>query len=125
MHAGEALSAALSKDESGQPRASVEDREFLLDTLAEAGFIEYQPGSVIAADGAVVLAGAGDGEQSFGRDALENFAGAFRTQGPALVVASPGPKDGTTASPEVGFAGTETGRVNTVLALRDELRTAR
>ncbi|QPK84149.1 copper transporter [Corynebacterium qintianiae] len=120
IHAGEALAAALSKDASGQPRASVEDRAFLLDTLAEAGFIEYEPGSVIAADSAVLMTGSNDGEQSFGDRTLADFAAAFRTAGAPLVVAAPG-AGGNGEVPRVGYAGTEAGRVNTVFTLRDEL----
>ncbi|MCT1585641.1 copper transporter [Corynebacterium sanguinis] len=112
VHAGEALAAGLGE-------ASATDRDFLLETLAQAGFLTYDD-SVTAADAAVLLTGPTAQDSPYADRLLADMAQAFNAAGGTLVVTG----EGTAASegaPRVDYADTEAGRVNTVFTLRDEL----
>ncbi|MHA2788910.1 copper transporter [Corynebacterium sp. S7] len=86
IHAGESLGSALMYDPAtGEPLASVEDRALVLQTLREQGFIDYQDGTILPAQGAVVLTG--EGESDHAASVLADFATALSTRGDAVVAA--------------------------------------
>ncbi|WP_018295440.1 copper transporter [Corynebacterium lubricantis] len=86
IHAGESLGSALMYDpETGEPLSSVADRALVLQTLREQGFIDYEDGTVLPAQGAVVLTG--DGESEHAASVLADFATALSTRGDAVVAA--------------------------------------
>ncbi|AWB83968.1 copper transporter [Corynebacterium liangguodongii] len=103
-HAGQALAAALDP-----ASADEQDRAFLLDSLAVAGFIEYDPAEVGAADAAVLMT-APDAGSTFGAKLLEDVAAGYKEGGAHIAVSGVGA--GTTP------AETEAGRVATIFALR-------
>lgn len=124
VHAGEAFAAALSVDAEGVASASEEDRNFLLSALSDAGFVEYEPDSVTAADGVVLLTGAREQEPAFRDRLMGNFARAYTSGGGPIVYAASGQVDEAQTQenvPQVAYAETEAGRVNTVMTLREEL----
>lgn len=85
MHAGELLAAALLLDpDSAEPQASTEDRQLVLTTLREAGFIEYEEGTIRPAQG--VLLATGDSAEP---PAAAEFAEALKAGGAATVVTGP------------------------------------
>lgn len=86
-HAGQALAAALLLDpDTTEPLASTEDRATLLSTLKEAGFIDYQEGSILPAQG--VLFVDSDSEVGYPAEILANVVGAFDEQGARTVLAA-------------------------------------
>ena len=124
VHAGEAFAAALSINDEGAASASEEDREFLLTALSDAGFVDYEPGSVAAADGVVLLTGARELEPAFRDRLLGDFADAYNSSGSPIVHAVAGQigeEDLQEGAPQVAYAETEAGRVDTVMTLREEL----
>ncbi|MBC3185615.1 copper transporter [Corynebacterium sp. zg-331] len=84
-HAGEALGSALMLNpETGDPQATVEERADLLMALRDAGFLSYASGTILPAQGIVVLGGPDEG---FAERTLESFAAALETRGNAVVPA--------------------------------------
>ncbi|MFH0410490.1 copper transporter [Corynebacterium sp. L4756] len=62
-HAGQGLAAALLRDPAkAEPLASSEDRGALLQALREAGFIDYEDGTILPAQSVVVVMGNGGDE---------------------------------------------------------------
>ena len=62
-HTGQALAAALLRDpENAEPLASSEDRGALLQALREAGFLNYDDGTILPAQAVVVVMGNGGDE---------------------------------------------------------------
>ncbi len=131
-HAGESLSAALFTDAAGQPRATPEDRDFVLGTLADAGFISRPDAGLMAADAAVLVTGpaAADGDgPTFADGVLADLAAALQGQMAPVVVASPDSgRDGGIAAalsgrggdsvPYRGVVDTDAGAVLTVRDVR-------
>lgn len=59
-HAGQAMAAALLMDpRTAEPLAQVDERAQLLQALREAGFIDYEDGTIRPAQGVVVVTGRG------------------------------------------------------------------
>lgn len=86
-HAGELLAAALLlSPESGEPEATTEDRKLVLTSLREAGFIDFEDGTIRPTQG--VLFATGD---TVDAAAEADFFEAFKKAGAAAVVT--GPKD--------------------------------
>ncbi|MDK8449982.1 copper transporter [Corynebacterium mastitidis] len=84
-HAGEALGSALMLNpETGEPQATEEERADLLRSLRDAGFISYASGTILPAQGIVILTGQ---EEGFAQRSLENFAKALDTRGNAVTSA--------------------------------------
>ncbi|KQB85678.1 copper transporter [Corynebacterium lowii] len=83
-HAGEALGSALMLGPEGTPQATEEERANLLIALRDAGFISYASGTILPAQGIVVLSGDDEG---FAKVSLDNFAEALDTRGSAVVPA--------------------------------------
>ncbi|WP_075692092.1 copper transporter [Corynebacterium sphenisci] len=92
-HTGQALASALLLDDRGGERATAEDRELLLGSLREAGFVDYEDGTLRPSAAIVVVAGRGtaDGEPGaageFGAGVLAETAAALRAEGGAVVLA--------------------------------------
>lgn len=85
-HAGEALGSALMLNPAtGEPQATVDERADLLTALRDAGFLSYASGTILPAQGIVVLSGQ---EEGFAERSLESFAAALQTRGNAVARAS-------------------------------------
>ncbi|WPF67129.1 MULTISPECIES: copper transporter [unclassified Corynebacterium] len=85
-HAGEALGSALMLNpETGEPQSTVDERADLLTALRDAGFLSYASGTILPAQGIVVLSGH---EEGFAEHSLESFAAALHTRGNAVTRAS-------------------------------------
>lgn len=79
-HTGQALAAALLRDpENAEPLASSEDRGALLQALREAGFLNYDDGTILPAQAVVVVMGNGGDE--YYHDNLVSFANALNEVG--------------------------------------------
>ncbi|SDS09775.1 copper transporter [Corynebacterium timonense] len=127
-HAGESLAVALFAGEDGAPRATLEDRDFVLSALADAGFLTYHSPDLMAADAVIVVTG-GE-EEPFAVGALADFAAALNARGGAVVAAEQGP--GGEVAGELHARGgqgvatqnvvdTEAGAVLSVRAVREAL----
>lgn len=89
-HAGEALGSALMLDPvTAEPLASIADRAVVLQSLRDAGFINYPDGTILPAQVIVVITGSSDGsgEEAFAADALANFTVALDDRGTGVVLA--------------------------------------
>ena len=89
-HAGEALGSALLLDPgTAEPAASSADRAVVLQSLREAGFIDYPDGTIRPAQVVVVITGANDGsgEGGFAAGTLANFSMALDGRGNGVVLA--------------------------------------
>lgn len=152
VHAGESLGAALMFDPKGdQPLATVDDRAVVLQALRDAGFIEYEDGTITPAQGIILITGGQDSEaeaeqnkddqgaqdsqdgNAYSSTVLADFARALDSKGDAVVLAG---RRGAAA--EKGSIGqvraddkssvstvdsleSETGRISTVLALAEQI----
>ncbi len=89
-HAGEALGSALMLDpETAEPIASTADRAVVLQSLRDAGFIDYTDGTIRPPQVVVVVTGDNDGagEAGFAADTLANFSVALDGRGNGVVLA--------------------------------------
>lgn len=88
-HAGESLgSALLLNPENAQPQASTEERAIVLGALREAGFINYQDGTILPAQAVVLILGDDDGaNDQLAVDNQISFARALDSRGNGVVVA--------------------------------------
>ena len=94
-HSGEALAAALMLDpKSTEPLASVDDRATLLRALREAGYIDYEDGTIVPAQAVIVVGGrqtANDSEEDaparYAIDTTVKFLEGFDSVGTATVYA--------------------------------------
>lgn len=145
IHAGESLGAALMFSPlSGAPLATVEDRAVVLQALREAGFIEYEDGTITPAQGIIVVTGGAVSEDDAGKPSeadvfastvLADFARGLDSRGDAVVLAGrqgAAAKDGSIAEirddeeaakqvSTVDSLNTEAGRISTVLALAEQI----
>lgn len=86
-HSGQALGAALLMDpKTTEPLSSTKDRANLLQALRDAGYIDYEDGTILPAQ-AVVYVG-GKGVSGYYTDASVNFLKAFDAAGGNTVVAA-------------------------------------
>ena len=144
VHAGESLGSALMFDPKGdQPLATVDDRAVVLQALRDAGFIEYADGTIIPAQGIILITGGTlnedeaeenkDESSVYSATVLADFARALDSKGEAVVLAG---RRGAAAdkgslaqlrSDEKSTVSTidslesETGRISTVLALAEQI----
>lgn len=82
----EVLAAALLlSPEDAEPIASSEDRALVLQSMREAGFIEYEDETILPAQGIVLIAGEDD--DAFASDILAQSAEAFDSAGAVTVAA--------------------------------------
>lgn len=89
-HAGQALGAALTFAEgTDTPNSTTEDRGLLLETLAEAEYLEYESGTILPGQAIVMVTGSGS--TAIGADFVAKnqaaFAEALDEAGRATVVA--------------------------------------
>jgi len=85
-HTGQALAAALLRNpDTTEPLASPEDRGALLQALREAGFLDYEDGTILPAQAVVVVMGKGGGE--YYHDNLVAFANSLNEAGSYSVLA--------------------------------------
>lgn len=126
-HAGELLAAALLLDpDDAQPQASTDDRELVLTSLREAGFIDYDDDTILPAQG--ILLSTGDSTDD---TAARDFAEALHAGGAATVVAGPraSAEDGVIRALREGESEVSTidsaeqswARVSAVLALVEQI----
>lgn len=144
VHAGESLGAALMFDPKGdQPLATVEDRTVVLQTLRDAGFIEYADGTITPAQGIIIVTGGATDEEeakgtkdesnAYSATVLADFARALDSKGDAVVLAGrrvAAADNGSLALiradeksrvSTVDSLDSETGRISTVLALAEQI----
>lgn len=115
-HAGESLAAVLLSDgTSGESKTLPADRTLVLETLQQAGFIEFG-GSIVPADAIVIV----DGKErsgDFATKIVNDFAKALGAQGRTALATQgdgPAPVDGVQV---VGGVDREAGRIKSVLAV--------
>ncbi|MCS5479399.1 copper transporter [Corynebacterium sp. YIM 101645] len=136
LHAGEALGSALLLDPgTGEEQATSEERGLLLRSLREAGFLDYEDGTILPAQVIVVVTGdsAGGGEAALAARNLADFVAALDSRGNGTVLAGrihtaaetgavgllrTNPDNGVSTVDSVGRA---VGRMATVLAVREQL----
>ena len=144
VHAGESLGAALMFDPKGdQPLATVDDRAVVLQALRDAGFIEYEDGTITPAQGIILVTGGAlnedeaennkDESNAYSATVMADFARALDSKGDAVVLAGrrgAAAEKGSIAqlrSDEKSKVSTvdslesETGRISTVLALAEQI----
>lgn len=115
-HAGESLAAVLLSDgASGESKTSREDRTLVLETLQQAGFIDFS-GSIVPAEAIVIVDGP-ERSGEFSAKLVSDFATAIGAQGRTALAtqgARPALIDGVKV---VGGVDREAGRIKTVLAV--------
>ncbi len=115
-HAGESLAAVLLSDgASGESKTSREDRTLVLETLQQAGFIDFS-GSIVPAEAIVIVDGP-ERSGEFNAKLVSDFATAIGAQGRTALAtqgARPALIDGVKV---VGGVDREAGRIKTVLAV--------
>lgn len=90
LHAGEALGSALMLNpETGEEQATSEERALLLRALRDAGYLDYEDGTILPAQVIVVVTGDSDGGGEAGLAArnLADFVGALDSRGNGVVLA--------------------------------------
>lgn len=131
-HGGNALGAALLLDpETAEPLASVDDRATTLRALREAGFIEYETGTILPAQAVIIVSGRGGDD--FFTDNLPRFVEAMNQAGGNTVFAgrieeaSDGGVIDTVRKSDTGVStvdslGNAWARLATVLAAQEQLQ---
>lgn len=92
FQAGQALSPVLLVGEGATERANVADRRLLLGSLRDAGFIEYEDGTMRPTAAIVLVTGSGNGEgedPTVGSRILADFAEALSADGTVVVAGGP------------------------------------
>ncbi|MDO5511577.1 copper transporter [Corynebacterium sp.] len=133
LHAGEALGSALLLDpESGEEQASSEERGLLLRALRDAEFLDYEDGTILPAQVAVIVTGDSDGSAGIEAHTLADFAAALDERGNGAVLAgrihtaADTGAVGLVRAEETGVSTVDSvdravGRMATVLAVREQL----
>ncbi len=128
IQAGGALAPVFLLDDAGAEQASVADRRLLLTTLRDAGFIDYEDGTLRPAAMIVLVAGAGvspGDDPSYGGNLLADFADTLAHSddgGPIVIATQPDSlRDGVAGAvsdlPVVPAVDTEAGRVAVIQQL--------
>lgn len=135
-HAGDALGAALLMDPgTAEPLATPEERALVLESLADAGYLSYEQGTIRPAQAVVIVTGGNDGtgDSSFGADTLAAFAESLDTTANGTVLAGritaasdTGPitrvrEQAGDAVSTVDSTSRTWGRMATVLAVREQI----
>lgn len=92
FQAGQAMAPALLLDDGDGERAPAPERGLLLGSLRDAGFIDYEDGTIRPAAAVVLVAGAGSGEgedPGFGTRVLGDFAEALDADRTVVVGGEP------------------------------------
>ena len=123
--------AALLRKEDAKPHREDDDRATVLTTLADAGMIEYEKGTIRPGQLAVVVTGPVDDESTAAR--IASLSRTLDAEGAGTVVVSPissgGGQDavvtlrssGQSDASTVDTVGSDAGRLATVLALAGQL----
>lgn len=115
-HAGESLAAVLFDDgNSGEAKSLPADRTLVLDTLHQAGFIEFS-GSIVPA-GAVVIVDGPQRAGDFGTKVVGDFAKALGAEGKTALAVEGEEPDLIDGVKVVGGVEREAGRIKSVLAV--------
>ena len=115
LHAGQSLATVLFDDgTSGESKTLPDDRTLVLDSLQQAGFIEFS-GSIVPA-GAVVIV---DGPRSsdFSAQVIGDFAKALGAEGKTALATQGAEPDAISGVKTVGGVDAEAGRIKSVLAV--------
>ncbi|QGU04524.1 copper transporter [Corynebacterium comes] len=136
LHAGEALGSALTLDPgTGEQRATSDERALLLRALRDAGYLDYEDGTILPAQVIVVVTGDSDGGGEAGLAArnLADFVSALDGSGNGAVLAGrirtaadTGAVGLVRANPENGVSTIDSvdravGKMATVLSVREQL----
>ena len=124
-HAGQALGAALTFAEgTDTPNSTTEDRGLLLETLADAEYLDYQSGTILPGQAVVLVTGVGanggaaDSSAEFAAKNQAAFAQALDEAGGATVAAGrAGDADATNAVEQLRADDAATAAVSTIDAV--------
>jgi len=116
LHAGQSLATVLFDDgTSGESKTLPDDRTLVLDTLQQAGFIEFS-GSIVPA-GAVVIVDGPARSSDFGAQVIDDFAKALGAEGKTALATQGAEPDAISGVKTVGGVDAEAGRIKSVLAV--------
>lgn len=116
LHAGESLATVLFDDgTNGESKTLPADRTLVLDTLQQAGFIEFN-GSIVPAGAVVIVDGPSRGTD-FGAKVLGDFAKALGAEGKTALASQGTEPDAIDGVKTVGGVDYEAGRIKSVLAV--------
>ena len=116
LHAGQSLATVLFDDgTSGESKTLPEDRTLVLETLQQAGFIEFS-GSIVPAGAVVIVDGPARGSD-FGAKVVGDFAKALGAEGKTALVSQGAEPDAISGVKTVGGVDYEAGRIKSVLAV--------
>ena len=116
LHAGQSLATVLFDDgTSGESRTLPDDRTLVLDSLQQAGFIEFS-GSIVPA-GAVVIVDGPARSSDFSAQVIGDFAKALGAEGKTALATQGAEPDAISGVKTVGGVDAEAGRIKSVLAV--------
>lgn len=116
LHAGQSLATVLFDDgTSGESKTLPEDRTLVLETLQQAGFIEFN-GSIVPAGAVVIVDGPSRGSD-FGAKVIGDFAKALGAEGKTALASQDAEPDAISGVKTVGGVSYEAGRIKSVLAV--------
>ena len=116
LHAGQSLATVLFDDgTSGESKTLPDDRTLVLDTLQQAGFIEFS-GSIVPA-GAVVIVDGPARSSDFSAQVIGDFAKALGAEGKTALASQGAEPDAISGVKTVGGVDAEAGRIKSVLAV--------
>lgn len=116
LHAGQSLATVLFDDgTSGESKTLPDDRTLVLDSLQQAGFIEFS-GSIVPA-GAVVIVDGPARSSDFSAQVIGDFAKALGAEGKTALATQGAEPDAISGVKTVGGVDAEAGRIKSVLAV--------
>ena len=116
LHAGQSLATVLFDDgTSGESKTLPEDRTLVLETLQQAGFIEFS-GSIVPAGAVVIVDGPARGSD-FGAKVVGDFAKALGAEGKTALASQGAEPDAISGVKTVSGVDYEAGRIKSVLAV--------
>lgn len=116
LHAGQSLATVLFDDgTSGESKTLPDDRTLVLDSLQQAGFIEFS-GSIVPA-GAVVIVDGPARSSDFSAQVIGDFAKALGAEGKTALASQGAEPDAISGVKTVGGVDAEAGRIKSVLAV--------
>ena len=116
LHAGQSLATVLFDDgTSGESKTLPDDRTLVLDSLQQAGFVEFS-GSIVPA-GAVVIVDGPARSSDFSAQVIGDFAKALGAEGKTALATQGAEPDAISGVKTVGGVDAEAGRIKSVLAV--------
>ena len=116
LHAGQSLATVLFDDgTSGESKTLPDDRTLVLDSLQQAGFIEFS-GSIVPA-GVVVIVDGPARSSDFSAQVIGDFAKALGAEGKTALATQGAEPDAISGVKTVGGVDAEAGRIKSVLAV--------